>query len=79
MDDPEASSSKLPTITPILRYFLIPVFRFPDIFCVSDIILKEFRFEFIPLNQIGLCLIHVSNLRVPDPETTLNELKEVKM
>lgn len=40
--------------------------------------MKEFGFEFIPPNQIGLRLIHVSNLRVPDPKNTPNELKKWK-
>ena len=45
MDNPETSSSKFSTISPILLHFLISAFR-RYISRVSDVALKEFGFEF---------------------------------
>ena len=64
MGNTETSPSELPTISSILIYLLILVFRFPHISCVSDMILKEFGFEFIPDNQLGLSLVGLSMTRV---------------
>ena len=44
MDNPETSSSKFPTISPILLHFPIPTFSFRYVSRVPDVILKEFGF-----------------------------------
>ena len=62
IDNAETSLSELPTITPILLHFSIPIFRFPEISGVSDMILKEFGFESIPFDQIGLSIAHILDL-----------------
>ena len=46
---------------------------------MSNAILKEFCFEFIPLNQIGLSRVHFSNLRLFEPEYWSGLAEEVKM
>ena len=78
IDNTKTSPPEFPAIAPILLHFPIPIFSFLHISRVPNVIMKEFGFEFIPPNQIGLRLIHVSNLRVPDPKNTPNELKKWK-
>ena len=46
---------------------------------MSNAILKEFCFEFIPLNQIGLSRTHFSNMRLFEPEYCSGLAEEVKM
>lgn len=62
MDDTETSPSKFPIIAPILLSPLVPIFRFLHMFRVSDIILEELGFEFIPDNRIGLSPVDDSDL-----------------
>ena len=79
MDDTETSPAELPTIAPILLYLLIPISRFPHISCVSDMIRKEFGFEFVPYNQIGLNFVHVSDLGLFGSKDHSELAKTVKM
>jgi len=51
IDNSETSSSGFPAVSPILPHFLIPTFRFRYVSRLSDMILKEFVFEFTPVNR----------------------------
>ena len=46
---------------------------------MSNVILKEFRSEFMPLNQIGLNRVHFPNPRLFELEALAELTEEVKM
>ena len=73
MDNSETSSPEFPTISPILLHFLVPTFRLRYTSRVSDVVLKEFGFELMPFDKIGLYLVHISDLGLSGSGTR-NEL-----
>ena len=79
MDDTETSLAELSTIAPILFYLLILICRFLHISCMSDMIWKEFCFEFVPYNQIGLNLVHVSDMGLFGSRAHSKMAKRVEM
>ena len=46
---------------------------------MSNVILKEFGLEFIPLNQIGLSRVHFANSRFIESQTRAGLTEEVRM
>lgn len=62
MDNPETSPPNFSTIAPFLLHSLVPTFRLRRTSRVPDVVIKEIGFELIPLNKIGLNLVHTSDL-----------------